>query len=127
MKSKLFLIASVVFLPAVASAANFNDFDGTLATITDWINKLIPLIISIALVLFLIGIVQFVTAGGDEEKRTAARGMIIFGIIALFVMVSVWGFVNVLGKTFFGPGSNVAAPDHTPHAIGANRGPVGAN
>lgn len=88
----------------------FENFDNTLLTITGWIDKLIPLIISIALILFLIGIVQFVTAGGDEEKRASARGMIIFGIIALFVMVSVWGFVNILSKTFFNGGAGTAGP-----------------
>ena len=79
---------------------NFSSLDASLASISGFIDKLIPLIISVALVLFLIGIVQYVTAGGDEEKRSAARGMIIFGIIALFVMVSVWGFVKVLSTTF---------------------------
>jgi uncharacterized membrane protein len=99
---------------------DFTSIFSSLDTITGLINRLIPLIISIALVLFLIGIVQFVTAGGDEEKRTAARGMIIFGIIALFVMVSVWGFVNILAKTFFGEGGSTVAPKYIPHALGPN-------
>lgn len=93
---------------------NFNDFDAALNTITSWIDRLIPLVISIALILFLIGIVQFVTAGGDEEKRAAARGMIIFGIIALFVMVSVWGFVNILSRTFFGNQGATIRPASVP-------------
>ncbi len=100
---------------------NFTDFNSALVTISNWINQLIPLIISIGLILFLIGIVQFVTAGGDEEKRAAARGMIIFGIIALFVMVSVWGFVNILSKTFFGSGGiNTYAPNSVPNAAVPN-------
>lgn len=98
-------------------STDFTSIFSSLDTITGLINRLIPLIISIALVLFLIGIVQFVTAGGDEEKRAAARGMIIFGIIALFVMVSVWGFVNILAKTFFGSGSSAVAPQYVPHAL----------
>lgn len=94
----------------------FGTLDAALASISNFIDRLIPLIISIALILFLIGIVQYVTAGGDEEKRSAARGMIIFGIIALFVMVSVWGFVNILSRTFFA-GQNVAAPDQIPRVV----------
>src|SRR3989344_8060233 len=110
------IIASSVLLLPVASLAALGDVGGNLggsqstgfsniqssvATLTGVINQLIPFIISIGLLVFLIGVVQYVSAGGDEEKRTAARGMIIFGIIALFVMVSVWGFVNILTKTFF--------------------------
>ena len=94
----------------------FSDFNTALTTISGWIDRLIPLVISVALILFLIGIVQFVTAGGDEEKRAAARGMIIFGIIALFVMVSVWGFVNILSRTFFG-GQTSELPIGRPRAL----------
>ena len=96
------------------NGANFSDFGSAMVTITGWIGQLIPLVISIALLVFLIGIVQYVTAGGDEEKRTAARGMIIFGIIALFVMVSVWGFVNILSRTFFGNGASAIRPGYVP-------------
>jgi uncharacterized membrane protein len=105
---------------------DFSSIGSSLTSITNFMNSLIPLIISIGLILFLIGIVQFVTAGGDEEKRAAARGMIIFGIIALFVMVSVWGFVNILSKTFFqSGGTNTIAPDYIPKAIGPASGAVG--
>ncbi len=65
------------------------------------IDRLIPLLISLGLVLFLIGVLRFVTAGDNEEKRQGGRDLMIFGIIALFVMVSVWGFVNILSQTLF--------------------------
>ncbi len=42
---------------------------------------------------------QLINAG-DETARTEARNIMIWGIIALFVMVSVWGLVNVLDDTF---------------------------
>ncbi len=45
--------------------------------------------------LFLWGIVKYITAGGDEEKTAEARNMITWGIIFLAIMVAVWGFVNV--------------------------------
>lgn len=95
---------------------NFTTLESSLVSVTNLIGMLIPIVISIALLFFLIGIVQYVTAGGDEERRTAARGMIIFGIIALFVMVSVWGFVNILAKTFFN-GQTVSAPVFYPQPV----------
>lgn len=95
---------------------NFSTINNALASVTELINSLIPIVISIALLLFLIGIVRYVTAGGDEEARAAARGMIIFGIIALFVMVSVWGFVNILSRSIFN-GSNTYNPDKIPGAV----------
>lgn len=95
---------------------NFTTLDSSLGSVSGLINQLIPIVISIALLLFLIGIVQYVTAGGDEERRAAARGMIIFGVIALFVMVSVWGFVNILAKTFFN-GQTTSVPVYIPMAV----------
>jgi NADH:ubiquinone oxidoreductase subunit 6 (subunit J) len=63
-------------------------------------NILTVLVLALALVVFIWGVIQLVGAQDDESKRTSARQRITFGIIALFVMVSVWGLVNVLIKTF---------------------------
>ncbi len=60
------------------------------------LTRLVPLFISAAVVLFLYGVLTYILAGGDEEKRTAGRQTMIYGIIAIFVMVSVWGLVNLL-------------------------------
>jgi hypothetical protein len=35
-----------------------------------------------------------------EEKRKAGKSFMIWGLIALFVMVSIWGLVGVLSNTF---------------------------
>ncbi len=63
-------------------------------------NSVIPFIIGLGVLLFLIGLVAYVAAGDNEEKRAQGRDLIIFGIIVIFVMVSVWGFVNLLISTF---------------------------
>ncbi len=60
----------------------------------------IPFLFGIALLIFLIGALNFVGAGDNEEKREGGRHMMIFGIICLFVMVSVWGFVKILTTSF---------------------------
>ena len=62
--------------------------------------SVIPFLVGLALVIFLVGIVRFVGAGDNEEKRESGRGLMVFGIIALFVMVSVWGLVGILVRTF---------------------------
>lgn len=64
--------------------------------------SVVPFLVALALVVLLVGIVQYVRAGDNEEKREAGRNLMIFGIITLFVMVSVWGFVKILHNTFFG-------------------------
>jgi hypothetical protein len=47
---------------------------------------------------FLVGLIRYITAGGDADKRAEARGIMIWGVVILFVMVSVWGLVGILGN-----------------------------
>jgi hypothetical protein len=94
---------TVLALPAVVAAqgnAAFGSVDSSISTVTSLINRLIPLVIGIGVLVFLWGLVGYVTAGGDEEKRKNARSLMIYGIIVLFVMVSVWGLVRILVTTF---------------------------
>lgn len=80
----------------------------SLNTLTDFINSLtcfagkslVPLVFAIALLVFVYGVVKFVIAAKDSHDREEGRMFMIYGIIALFVMVSVWGLVAVLANTF---------------------------
>lgn len=63
-------------------------------------NSIIPLIFALALAMFIWGVVQFVLNSDEEAKKEKGRQFMLWGIIALTVMVSVWGLVAILGKTF---------------------------
>ena len=64
-------------------------------------SSVIPLIFAIATIMFLWGAVQFLIIGaGDEAKRTRGRQLMIWGIIALTVMLGVWSLVKIVGDTF---------------------------
>lgn len=70
----------------------------------------VPFLVGLALVLFLAGIVKYVASGDNEEKRDAGKGLMLFGIIALFVMIGVWGLVKILYDTIL-PGSKFEIPN----------------
>lgn len=72
--------------------------------------NVIPFLISLGLIMFLVGLVKFISAGDNEEKREGGRGLMIFGIIALFVMISVWGLVRILHNTFFDSSERFETP-----------------
>ena len=86
-------------MPFAAGAA-VTDFDSLVDLAENILNQLVPLFIAVAVVILLIAIVQYIRAGEDEEKRGKAKSLMIYGIIGLFVMVSIWGLVNILGGTF---------------------------
>ena len=88
---------------SVSSACTMGtNFQGFLGYITCIINSaIIPLIFTIAVVSFIWGVVQFFIINADEEgKREQGKQFMIWGVIALAVMLSVWGLVGVLGSTF---------------------------
>jgi len=103
MNKKLLSVFSLAFLgtPYLALAqADFSNINIAIGSINDLLNNIIPLLIGIAVVVFLFGIVRYVAAGDDAEKRKSGAALMAYGILAIFVMVSVWGLVGFLTNTF---------------------------
>ena len=95
-----------MFAPLVAFAAP-SDLSGLIKTLISIMNAIIPLIFGIAIIVFLWGIAKmFFLKGDDSGSREEGRQFIIWGIVALFIMVAFWGFVNILSNTFFGGSVN---------------------
>lgn len=63
------------------------------------VKSVIPLIFALAIAMFLWGVVQF-TIKDSEEAKDKGRNLMVWGIIALTVMVGVWGLVDIVGRTF---------------------------
>lgn len=73
---------------------------------------LIPTLVAVGLITFLAGVVRFVGAGDNEEKRSEGQKVMVFGIIVLFVMMTYWGFVGFFTKSFLG--ESPAIPNYLP-------------
>ena len=94
-------------------AAGLNWFDGLVESLNTLLGNLVPVLIALAVVVFFWGVVRYVTAGEDPEKRKNGRNLMIYGVIAIFVMVALWGLVALLGDlTGATPGEGAPnAPD----------------
>ncbi len=107
MKRKLISLVgfTAAFLPVVALAqANCpGTQSGTLGYILcrigELLNTIMPIIIALGVVYFIWGVVEYVV-GGDEEAKKKGREKIIYGLIGLVVIVSIWGLVSILKNTF---------------------------
>src|SRR3989338_10689239 len=99
---KKFLTAALgvgaLAFPLLALAA--TTLEGILGTIGQLIAVATPIIVALALLAFFWGLAVFIFNSGDAEKRKGGIQIMIWGIIALFVMVSIWGIVNTLQQTF---------------------------
>ena len=100
------ILASIVVsvLPLSAFAANtiYNGTTGVgglMAWFSGMLALAIPILIALAVVFFIYQVFRFAVAGGEEEKAKAKTQMI-WGLVGIFVMVSVWGLIGMLTSTF---------------------------
>jgi len=94
---KKFTLGLTMFaLPLLASA---QDVTSLIDKIQEWVSLLTPVVVGIALLAFFWGLAKFIFNSGNEEKKSEGKNIMIWGVIALFVMVSVWGIVGAIGDT----------------------------
>lgn len=63
-------------------------------------NAVVPLLVAIAVAFFIWGIITYFLNPDNEEKKKEGKSYLLWGLIALFVMTSFWGLVNILSNTF---------------------------
>ena len=76
------------------------------------VNMAIGILVTLALAVFFWGLVKYIFHLGGDKGADQGKHLMIYGVIALFVMVSVWGLVGFL-QSFFGVGSNPAGNVNT--------------
>jgi hypothetical protein len=85
--------------PSLSGTSQFQDLLGYITCLIN--NSIIPLIFALAVAMLIWGTVKFFIIDADEEaKREEGKQFIIWGIIALAAMLSIWGLVTVLSNTF---------------------------
>lgn len=88
---------------SVALSTPFMAFAADAFSIITVINRIlataIPVLITLAVVYFIWGVIQF-TLSTDEEAKKKARSKIINGLIGLFVIVAFWGIIRLITNTF---------------------------
>lgn len=92
---KTLLAFSLFALPVIASAqADFTDVNKLIEAVGGVINLLIPLVFALALLYFFWGLSKFILGGGEDKEK--GKNIMIWGIVALFIMASVWGIINFI-------------------------------
>jgi len=63
-------------------------------------NILFPILLIIGVFIITLGIFRFIANAGDEDERRIGRMKLMWGVVSIFLMLSVWGLVNILYHTF---------------------------
>lgn len=64
------------------------------------VNPIVGLLFAAAMVLFMWGGVQMIWGAQTEDARETGKRHLFWGIIGMFIMVSVYGLLNLLTSTF---------------------------
>lgn len=81
------------------SCGEIKDFVSFVCYIVGFVKPLSIFIMSAAMLVFFWGVARFVLASGDASKVKEGRVFMAWGIIGLFVMVSLWGIVKFVQTT----------------------------
>ncbi len=94
LNTKIILTAAVTIpflLPGIALAA---DLDTLLNALISVVQTIIPVIMGLAVLVFFWGIVKFINHAGDEKAVEEGKSLMLWGMVGLFVMVSLWGILG---------------------------------
>jgi len=95
--------ALLLFFPVALFAQpspNLSYLTNFLIQFEGFLNNLVFVIMALATIFFLWGMMVFILNAGSEEKRSEGKKKMLWGIIILVVMVSIWGIVNLLSSVF---------------------------
>ncbi len=100
MKNLIPVVIGAVWAFPLLAFAQANNIFNLANTVTQIINGvLVPLVFAVAFLIFIVNVVKYFISEGAEGKDEA-RKFIIYSVIGFFVMVAVWGLVNILLGTF---------------------------
>ena len=98
---KKFLPAIIFFTPIIASAQQFQNLNDVLEWVLNLVNNyFIPLLVAIALLAFFWRNIVALAKKDELVQKAEIKWYLFWGVIALFVMVSVWGLVGILADAF---------------------------
>jgi hypothetical protein len=72
---------------------------------------LVPVLFAVAFIMFLYGIADaYIFSHGDATKVAEGHKLVLWGLIAFAVMISIWGLVNIVANTFGLSGAYAPTP-----------------
>lgn len=100
---KKIALLGIYLLPAVVLAQGASQYSRLVTDLLNIVQGLIPVAFAAAVLFFFWGLAKYILAAGDEAAKVAGKNIMIWGVIALFVMASIWGLIALM-QSIFGVG-----------------------
>jgi uncharacterized membrane protein YcjF (UPF0283 family) len=98
---KKFIIAAIAFSPVLAFAQNqptLNNATQLTKSFGQLVASALPILVALAVLAFFYGLVKFIFSQGNAEAKGEGKMIMIWGGVAIVVMVSIWGIVNFVAN-----------------------------
>ncbi len=96
MKKPLLALSALIWALPLAASAQMQPLATLIGAIARLIGALVPILVTLALVVFLFGLVRYLWGSGGKAELSSAKKLMKWGLIILFVMISVWGIIALM-------------------------------
>ncbi len=97
------IYGAMSLFPVLAFAGGANATLGNITTLVqaagNILKLLIPMAFALAIIYFFYGVAKYIGNAGDPKKADEGKSIMIYGVIAIAVMASVYGIVAYLQST----------------------------
>ncbi len=94
---KFISLVVLYFIPSFAFAtANLSNVQSLTTALGGIVNTLMPVAFTSVFVVFFWGVAMYVVKAGDEEAQKKAKSIMIYGVIGIAIIASIWGIVGWL-------------------------------
>lgn len=92
------LPALVLLIPigALAQGINLSPIQSLIGAVASVLRAVVPVLVTLGLAVFLWGLVRYLWGSGAEPDLKNAKQLMMWGLVILFVMVSVWGIIDLM-------------------------------
>jgi len=97
------IYGAMSLFPVLALA---QDASGTLGKVTQLVTAasnilklLIPMAFALAIIYFFYGVAKYISKAGEPKAAAEGKSIMIYGVVAIAVMASLWGLVSYLQST----------------------------
>lgn len=111
------ILLTFLAVPFVSLAQNPAWLNSLITEIGAIMPRILAVLIGLAVVLFIWGLIKFIAQSGDENAVAEGKMIMFWGVIAIFVIVSVWGLVALL-QQIVGTNNTTPTPPQTTYNEG---------
>jgi Type IV secretion system pilin len=94
------ILGSLYFVPVLAFAQNLGGLVTLVQQMQTVLNNIYPFLFGLAIIYFFWGVAKYILSAGDPKAAAEGRSIMIWGIVALAVMASIYGLIYFLQNSF---------------------------